>query len=379
MRINQFILENMEKILTEWVSFARSIQPNEMTLMDLRDHAGQMLVVIAKDMVTPQTEYERSEKSKGRKSRTDDDTAAETHADSRLNSGFSIELLAAEYRALRASVLKLWFAENKCTSAEEADDVIRFNEAIDQALAESIVRYSEAVILAQDIFLGVLGHDLRDPLNAVGTGAQMLMQSHEQNGRIASLGSLMYASVIRMTKMLDNLLNFTQTRIGGGLKFVIVHADLGAIANQVVAEFRLSQPNRVIHNKTDGDCTGDWDADRMSQVYQNLISNALQYGSVDIPVEISTTAFNDHVVFQVTNQGEPIPKQDQQRIFDLMQRVSPANAERNAKKNLGLGLYIVREIVVAHNGTITVESMLESGTTFTVTLPKLRVAAKTNN
>ncbi len=376
MRINQFILENMEKILTEWVSFARSIQPNEMTLKELRDHAEQMLRVVAKDIVTPQTEYERSEKSKGHDIRTSGDTAAEIHADSRLDSGFSIELLAAEYRALRASVLKLWFVENKCASVAEAEDLIRFNEAIDQALAESVARYSEAIILAQDIFLGVLGHDLRDPLSAVGTGAQMLMQDREQDSRTAALGSVMYSSVIRMNKMLDNLLNFTQTRIGGGLKFVIVEANIAEIANQVVEEFRLLYPNRVIHHKTDGDCTGNWDADRMSQVYQNLISNALQYGSIDTPVEVFTTASDDYVVFKVKNVGASIPKEIQHRIFDLMQRGSLANTERNAKKNLGLGLYIVREIIVAHGGTISVESTPETGTTFKVQLPKSHAATK---
>jgi signal transduction histidine kinase len=375
MKLHQFILENMEKILSEWVSFARSIQPGNMTNKDLRDHAEQMLITIAKDVASPQTEFERSEKSKGHQPHIEGETAAEIHADCRLNSGFSIDLLASEYRALRASVLKLWFVDNKCNTQEQANELIRFNEAIDQALAESITRYTEAIILSQDIFLGVLGHDLRDPLNSIGAGAQFLMHGSEQESRSVKLGSQMYTSVLRMGKMLDNLLNFTQSRIGGGLKISTVHVDLAQISKDVVEEFRLSNPDRIIHNEISGDCTGNWDAGRLSQAYQNLISNALQYGSAEAAVAVLTKDYGNHVVFTVQNDGTPIPIEHQPQIFDLMHRVPSVEAERNMKKNLGLGLYIVREIVTAHHGDISVSSTEEKGTTFRVQLPKNKIAS----
>jgi len=370
MRLHQFIIENMDKILVEWVSFARSIQPGNMSTKDLRDHAEEMLRTIAKDVATPQTELERSEKSKGHQPRTEGETAAEIHADYRLNSGFSIDLLASEYRALRASVLRLWFAEYKCNSRDEAEDLIRFNEGIDQALAESIARYTEAIILSQDIFLGVLGHDLRDPLNAMGVGAQLLAQGSETDSRSAKLCSQMYTSVLRMTKMLDNLLNFTQSRIGGGLQISATDVDLAEISEGVIAEYQLSNPKRIIHNQVDGDCTGHWDGGRLSQIYQNLISNALQYGSLESAVNVITKDCGDHIVLTVQNDGVPIPPQNQYQIFDLMHRVPSIDAERNLKKNLGLGLYIVREIVTAHHGSISVSSTEEKGTTFRVQLPK---------
>src|SRR5690606_12671908 len=119
-------------------SFARNIQPHEgdMDVVELRDHAEEMLRVMAADMQTPQTEGERAEKSKGNQLREASETAAETHAASRAASGFSINLLAAEYRALRASVLRLWLQENQARQPEDIEDLIRFNEAIDQALAE---------------------------------------------------------------------------------------------------------------------------------------------------------------------------------------------------------------------------------------------------
>lgn len=374
MRLHQFILENMEQILREWVIFARSIQPGNMSNKELRDHAEEMLKTIATDLATPQTEFEQIEKSKGRQPHKEGETAAEIHADCRLNSGFSIDLLASEYRALRASVLRLWFVENKCNSKEEAEDLIRFNEGIDQALAESIARYSEAIILSQDIFLGVLGHDLRDPLNSIGAGAQFLTQVGDHDSRSVKLGTQMYTSVLRMNKMLDNLLNFTQSRIGGGLQISASYVDLAQISNDVIEEFRLSNPNRIIHNQVDGNCAGNWDAGRLSQAYQNLISNALQYGSAESAITVLTKDYGDHVVFTVQNHGVPIPEQNQYQIFDLMHRVPSIDAERNMRKNLGLGLYIVREIITAHHGDISVSSTEEQGTTFRVQLPKNKIA-----
>ncbi len=370
MKLHQFIVENMEQILQEWVNFARSIQPGDMSTKELRDHAEEMLRTIAMDLATPQTELERSEKSKGHQPRLEGDTAAEIHADCRLVSGFSISLLASEYRALRASVLRLWFEDNKCSGREQAEELIRFNEAIDQSLAESIARYTEAIILSQDIFLGVLGHDLRDPLNSIGAGAQFLTQVGDQDSRSVKLGTQMYTSVLRMNKMLDNLLNFTQSRIGGGLKISTAYTDLAQISKDVIEEFRLSNPERVIENNIEGNCAGNWDAGRLSQVYQNLISNALQYGSLGAAVVTSTKDNGDHVIFTVQNNGTPIPTEDQKQIFDLMHRVPHIDAERNMKKNLGLGLYIAREIVTAHHGIISVTSTEENGTIFKVQLPK---------
>jgi signal transduction histidine kinase len=370
MRLHQFILANMEQILAEWVSFARSIQPTKMTNEELRDHAKEMLMTIAKDLATAQSELERSEKSKGHQPSAEGETPAEIHADCRLRSGFTIDLLASEYRALRASVLKLWLAENRCDNEQDTDDLIRFNEGIDQALAESIVRYTENILLSQDIFLGVLGHDLRDPLNSIGVGAQLLAQVDDPDSRSAKLGAQMYTTVLRMNKMLDNLLNFTQCRIGGGLQIAASNVDLAKISSEVVAEFLLSNPGRIIHNYAEENCIGTWDAGRISQAYQNLISNALQYGHIDSAVTVETKDHGDYIVFTVQNDGAPIPEQNQSQIFDLMHRIPSADAERNLKKNLGLGLYIVREIITAHHGSISVSSTAENGTIFRVQLPK---------
>jgi hypothetical protein len=141
-RLSDFILENMEPILQAWEDFARTIEPPALTMDDveLRDHAKLMLTVIAADLKTSQTKLQQSEKSKGNAPRDKQDTSAETHAEARLLSGYSVEQLVSEYRALRSSVLHLWTSQAAGGQATDMEDMTRFNEAIDQALAESVAR-----------------------------------------------------------------------------------------------------------------------------------------------------------------------------------------------------------------------------------------------
>lgn len=369
MKLDKFILQNMETILVEWENFARDIQPSDgdMNVAELRDHAGAMLRTIAADLVTPQTEQKRAEKSKGNKPRFKGETAPEAHADDRWTSGFSISLLVAEYRALRASVLRLWLRESRYNSGQ-VEEVIRFNEAVDQALAESVARYSEAVQAEQDVLLGILGHDLRTPLQLLGNSAQYLIHAPNiDSGGQVELGTRMHNSVMRMKSMLDNLLDFTQSRIGGSVHISPTDTDLARVSAQVVGEFRPSNPSRIIHNEVIGDCRGTWDASRIGQVYQNLISNALQYGFPESDLVVSTRGNSQEVVLSVHNEGRPIPEEEQDHMFDLLHRHNRGGA---SNKNLGLGLYITREIVTAHQGSISVTSTEAEGTTFRVRLPK---------
>jgi signal transduction histidine kinase len=373
-RLKTYILGNMEKILAEWVGFARKIQPPEgsMDILELRDHAEEMLRTIAADLETPQTDAERRIKSEGEKPRGIKDTPAETHATGRLHSGFPIDSLVAEYRALRSSVLNLWLKQGKIEGDDQVTDLLRFNEAIDQALAESIARYSATMTQGQDIFLGILGHDLRSPLQSLSLGAQFLISSQQADSGLVQLGSRMFSSVSRMKGMLDNLLDFTQSRLGDRIEISPVRCDLSKVSEEVADEFRLSNPNTGLENTSHGDCRGTWDPLRVSQVYQNLISNAIQYGTRDSTIRIHTEGEDDEVTFTVHNEGPVIPEKDQKRMFDLMQRViSHADSpDHSVKKNLGLGLYIAREIVKAHQGSISVSSDEKEGTRFTVRLPR---------
>ena len=177
MRLADFILRNMETILGEWEEFAGTLLPAAagMTSLALRDDAKQILEAVAKDLSTPQTKEAQAEKSKNRATKVTGapETAAQTHAVVRARSGFDINQLAAEYRALRAIVLRLWM--DACEPGEiNLDDVVRFNEAIDQAIVESIGFFSAQVDQARNLLLGMLGHDMRLPLNTILMTAQYL-------------------------------------------------------------------------------------------------------------------------------------------------------------------------------------------------------------
>src|SRR6476659_6981126 len=167
MRLAAFILRDTESILGEWEAFASTLFPAaaSMTPLALRDHAKQILEAVAKDLSTPQTKQAQADKSLGRalKLMEAPETAAQTHAVLRARSGFDINQLAAEYRAMRASVLRLWLVALP-PGPEEREDLMRFNEAVDQALAESVDFYSQRMEQSRNLFLGILGHDLRSPL-----------------------------------------------------------------------------------------------------------------------------------------------------------------------------------------------------------------------
>lgn len=370
MRLSQFILANIEPILQEWEDFARTMQPahREMETAELRDHAEEMLRCIATDLDTAQCEAERQLKAKGRGPRAPGDSPAEIHADTRLISGFTLEQLVAEYRSLRAGVLRLWMNRDKAVAVFDVEDINRFNEAIDQSLCESIARYSKKLQQAQDIFVGVIGHDLRAPLQSINLGAEFLMRT-ESDPNLVQLGSRLFKSANRMGTILDNLVDFTKSRTGG-MQLHRRPADLAAIAEQVIDEFRFSNPNRTIRLEFSGTTTGQFDQSRIGQVLQNLISNALQYGAPGSDVVVTVAGDADKHTIRVHNQGKPIGKNEQQHIFDPLRRYTDENRSTpSSEKNLGLGLFIVKEIVSAHHGTIGVTSGPAEGTMFTVRLP----------
>ncbi|QIB51786.1 sensor histidine kinase [Pseudomonas sp. OIL-1] len=373
MRLHRFISSNMEAILKEWEDFAREIQPTggNLDVTDLRDHAQNMLEVIVLDMATEQTESQQTTKSQGNSPKTGRDTAAEDHANERLSAGFSIRLLVAEYRALRASVLRLWLRDIATGMHEDehhVDDMIRFNEAIDQALAESVARYSEVVTENSNIFVGMLSHDLRSPLQVMQFGAAKLKKLEEAAETPSRLAPVMISSIYRMKEMLDNLMDFTESRLGTGLKISFGPADLAATSHQLVEEFRSVHQDHSFLHRVSGDCTGTWDALRVAQICQNLISNALQHGDANGEIEVACEGSDDKVILTVKNDGKPIPTSDQNAIFEISTRKH--YAQGNPNRNLGLGLYIVKELVTAHNGSVHVTSSQSAGTIFSVVLPR---------
>src|SRR3954467_5493443 len=177
-RLPMFIREQTEQILSEWETFARTLETDTpMDIAALRDHAKEMLGVVADDLDVPQTMGEQSDKSQGKRDAQLDgrQTAAQQHGAGRALSGFTVEQMVSEFRALRASVLHLWKRERGQANAEDLEDLTRFNESIDQAIAESITTYARGVRQSRDRFLAVLGHDLRTPIGAIMTSTRFML------------------------------------------------------------------------------------------------------------------------------------------------------------------------------------------------------------
>lgn len=372
MRLADFIIDNLEPILQAWEDFAGSI-PGASATMDataLRDHAEQMLRVVANDLRSYQSAKEQFEKSVGNAPESKHETAAETHAILRHDAGFTIDQMVSEYRALRASVLSKWLQEIKSGTDFDVEDMTRFNEAIDQALAQSIASYSETVTASRNIFLGILGHDLRTPLGAIQLGSEVLMLAHDLGAKPTIIASRIYTSAKRANKIVTDLLDFTRSQSGTGIPVHRLETNLAAVCERIVEEVRTYNPERQIVCETPGALIGRFDEARMEQVFSNLISNAVQHGSDTAPIMVSLHQEQDCAVFAVRNQGEPISEEAIPYIFNPMTRHSRYAAnEYGPSSGMGLGLYIAREMVTAHQGCIEVDSSADQGTTFTVRVP----------
>jgi signal transduction histidine kinase len=372
----------MEPILQAWEDFARTIEPPALTMDDteLRDHARQMLQAFAADLATSQTEPERVAKSKGLGKRGPDDTAAETHAEARLLSGYTVVQLVSEYRALRASVLTLWVADLADGQPAHMADVTRFNEAVDQALAESIARYEYMVKQSQNMFLAILGHDLRNPLGTVVTGSTFVMQALDIPPRYVLVATRMFNSAKRMSKLINDLIDFTRSHLGPGIPIRVKQGSIVAVCEEVVNELRTYHPEKQIDLHVPPQLDAIFDEGRIAQVLSNLIGNAIQYGSGDAPVTVQVSGTEGDVVIAVNNRGTTIPSEKLPSVFDPMVRIAASvTSDYLERTSLGIGLYISREIVHAHGGKVLLASTDADGTTFTVTMPRLPKGFESND
>ena len=377
-RLGAFIRDNMEPILQAWEDFARTIEPPALTMDDteLRDHARQMLQDFSADLDTPQSEHETDAKSKGQGKREHHPTAAEIHAEARLLSGYTVVQLVSEYRALRSSVLTLWAAANtQCSDAMYMADVTRFNEAIDQALSESVARYQFMVTQSQNMFLAILGHDLRNPLGTVVTGSSFMMQANDIPPKYVLVATRMFNSGKRMSRLINDLIDFTRTHLGPGIPIRVKQGSLVAVCEEVVNELRTFHPEQLIELHHPPQLDAIFDESRIAQVLSNLIGNAIQYGSADVPVTVRATVSDGDVVIAVNNRGKAIAPDKLASVFDPMVRiaasVNASSTDYTERTSLGIGLFISREIIHAHGGQITLASTSADGTTFTVTMPRL--------
>jgi len=222
----------------------------------------------------------------------------------------------------------------------------------------------------RQLFLGMLGHDLRNPLGAIAMSAQMLARSGDLPQHTRALERIC-RSTDRMARMVTQLLDFAGANsLGSGIPIQRKEGDLHAICRAVVDELRPSYPEREIVETYQHEATALWDVDRMAQVFSNLIENALSYGDPATPVSVSLSRRGDLLRGEVHNLGDAIPGEVVDDLFDPYRRVRSTRTTKT--KGLGIGLYITHQIIVSHGGTLFVVSSEASGTTFRFSLPVQR-------
>lgn len=233
-----------------------------------------------------------------------------------------------------------------------------------QLLARELQQRTETLRLSE-MFMAVLGHDLRNPLSAIVTSAHVLSHS-SSDPLVQKTAARMLSSGKRMSSMIEDLLDLTRARLAGGIVLKRETGDLGAVFDRVVQEHRAAREGREITLAQHGQLTGEWDAERLGQVASNLIGNALKHGVPAKPVEVALDgSCSEAVTFTVSNAGD-IPADILPNIFDPFRS---ARREEGRGNGLGLGLYIVQQIVQAHGGCVDVQSG-NGRATFRITVPR---------
>jgi signal transduction histidine kinase/ActR/RegA family two-component response regulator len=398
MRLADFMLANVEPILKEWEVFARGIWPDTSAggtdPATLRDHAKAILLATVPDMKSAQTKAQQSRKSKG----ADDtghhgdvvDAASEQHGADRVASGFDLAALVSEYRALRASVLRLWHESTPTADLRAIEDVTRFNEAIDQSLAEAVDSFtrqvdqhraaletehaaraaSDSLNRTKDEFLAVLSHELRTPLTAIVLWVAMLRRATPSEKVLAEGLDAIDRSTQTQVRLIEDVLDVSRI-VSGKLDLDLRQCELIEIVKDSVDAVRPVAAARGITLDVQLNRSADRvavDAMRMQQVVGNLLTNALKFTPTGGRVGVALTSGPSEVRIEVNDTGEGIDAAVMPYIFDRFRQAD--SSTRRKAGGLGLGLSIVKHLVEAHGGTVEARSDGRGkGATFTVRLP----------
>jgi len=254
-------------------------------------------------------------------------------------------------------------------STAERERLLREVQA-ERARLEVLAREAQEAARIREDLVAVVSHDLRNPISAISMSASVMLKRDGLQDWQAKGLSRIYSAADRAIRLIRDLLDSTQARVGG-IQVEPRPLDFHELARHVVEEVQLAHPERHIHFQPAGDAHGAWDADRMAQVITNLVGNAVQHSPADTPVRVHSRGADGEVLLEIHNEGPPIPAEVLPTLFEPFQK--GRSTRGSAPGSLGLGLFISRQLVEAHGGAIEVRSEQGAGTTFTVRLP--RVAA----
>ena len=272
------------------------------------------------------------------------------------------------YGNVRASFTRIWL-EDRRDGTPDIDALVAFDDALDRHLAHTVKRYEQRVQEEHDVFIGILAHDLRNPLHAIMMTAAALQRRDGIEDGVADALRRIGGSGGRMDRLVRDLLEYARVRTRDVMPLHVTSCNLEAILRTTTDELRAVHPDRRIVLSVDGDTTGQWDADRLAQVISNLAGNALEHGEGDTPVVIDLSSVGNNVRLLVHNRGPVLPA-SVLRICTARLDDARVMLRQPSIAGLGLGLFIVRAIVSAHGGTIEATSDLTRGTLFNMCLPR---------
>lgn len=362
---------NRDRILEEWARRVRAELPvADLPPEALRNNVPAMLDALAESLAL----------GKGERPHEPLKQQAREHAEQRHRLGYALEHVAREYALLRNTLVRVLRAD--CPQPPVTDMEL-LHMALDQAVVESVTTYARAstreleaerqqlrhALEFRDRVLGIVSHDLRNPLNAITLSAAMLLRRGNLDERVKQNLQRIVSASDRAHRLIRDLLDYTRARLGGGIPLEPRPCDLGEVTQQVVEEVALAFPERTLHflRATERDLRGEWDPDRLAQVVTNLTRNAVQHSPSGTPVRVTVHADERSVGVDVHNEGPPIAPELLPTLFEPFTQGPDRRAHEG---NVGLGLYISRELARAHGGRLEVESREEAGTTFRLVLPR---------
>lgn len=376
----EVLRREVPRILDAWVEGVRASLSAVASDRVLMDHLPALLGSIAQHLA-PGGGGEGGELER----------CAVEHAEQRRAAGFSLEQVALEYGELRRVLVRVLTADLTAASARAWEAL---HTSLDLAVSAAVTtygreatgeleaerrRFREALQQEQEELrravdfrkrvLGIVSHDLRNPLNAIMLAAHTLLMKPDRDERERRTLRRITDSTDRAARLIRDLLDYSRAQLGGEFPIERRPGRMDDIVRQVLEEAGGAFPDREISLEIDpgADLEGSWDQDRVEQVLMNLVRNAIQHSLANTPVRVRLGASPDEVVIEVHNRGEPIQLEIMPTLFEAFKQGAASSPREGS---VGLGLYIASEIVRGHRGRIEVESTREDGTTFRVHLPR---------
>lgn len=256
------------------------------------------------------------------------------------------------------------------TQAQESmDEIVNLHRLVSRQKRELQQQHDklEKTHAFEQLLIGIASHDLRNPLAVILLNTTLLLRVKEMSERETRFINRIHTSAQGAIRLVGDLLDFTKTRLTGGIQIRREPVDLRDVVRRAIVDVHGAFPGGDIRLDSADEARGEWDPERLAQVVSNLLSNAVKYSPEGSPVQITIRADSGSATVSIQNMGVVIPSEKLSNLFEPFER---ANVQSGADRSIGLGLYIVKQIVESHGGRIVVTSTEADGTTFTVHLPR---------